>query len=157
MLAYQLSVTDYCSLKQCSGHLPSLNGKSYFLASQVSSTTSHHVALTAKGELLTWAFTKEKAVRENKGFAATALEPLSLMDRSRGVHVWRPRTQGGVDSVAGAGDSAGFAEFGHVDSACVWQVLYDRPRVKDVACGGEHTLAVLETGQVRDACCIMCC
>ncbi|CAM9277211.1 unnamed protein product, partial [Hapterophycus canaliculatus] len=42
----------------------------------------------------------------------------------------------------------GCAEASHVGRPSVWQVLADKPNVKDVACGEEHTLVLLDTGQV---------
>lgn len=44
---------------------------------------------------------------------------------------------------------AGCVEAGRPDSPVVWQALADKPNVTDVACGREHTLALLETGQVK--------
>ncbi|CAM9328498.1 unnamed protein product, partial [Scytosiphon promiscuus] len=111
---------------------------------KVNSTSCHHVALTAEGDLITWTYKRARAA----GIAAATSAPLSVTDRPPSVHVWRPRARRSADFVTGTGGSFGCAEIGDLGSPCVWQLLADKPNVKDIACGEEHTLALLETGQV---------
>lgn len=120
---------------------------------QVDSTASHNAALTADGELLTWSCTA--------AIARLSIPP-SILDRSRNVQQWRPESR--VDRGCPAMDDAVCTcSRCHSSSVCptsgenaedpttpmVWQVLACKPSVTDVACGQKHTLALLETGQVR--------
>lgn len=85
-----------------------------------------------------------------------------MMDRFRDVHGSRSAARGDAASDLSAGDCtygssdavqygcAGCPNAGSAAMPTVWQVLAHKPNVTDVACGQEHTLALLETGQVRD-------
>lgn len=125
---------------------------------QVDSTASYNAALTVDGELLTWSCS-----------AATARQsiPASTLDRSSHAQAWPSESQG--DRACAAMDDAGCTcsrchnissssssvcptsgeNAKHPTTPMVWQVLACKPSVTDVACGQKHTLALLETGQVR--------
>lgn len=142
----------YCSASQQS-HIDGVPP-----ALQVDSTVYQHVALTVEGKLLTWSCTRQEG---RAVAAASGASSLLVMDRSREVPTCQTAGRGGTGSITGAGGctcctshavfnrSAGCAEAGHPDTPVVWQVLAYKPNVTDVACGQGHTLALLETGQVR--------
>ncbi|CBJ27252.1 conserved unknown protein [Ectocarpus siliculosus] len=126
----------------------------FSLLDQVDATDYCHVALTTEGELLTW------GGQDGRTIAATTRQPFFVMDRFRDVHGSRSAAQGDAASDLSAGDCtygssdaaqngwAGCASTGSAAMPTVWQVLAHKPNVTDVACGQEHTLALLETGQV---------
>lgn len=124
-------------------------------ALQVDSTASHHIALTAEGELLTWNCRRATSRQEHREFAvATRPAPPPVTSLLQGDHAWRPARSGDYSSCrisrAVFDCQTGCVEAGHGDMPIVWQVLACKPSVADVACGQEHTLALLETGQVRE-------
>ncbi|CAM9409044.1 unnamed protein product, partial [Ectocarpus sp. 8 AP-2014] len=119
----------------------------------VDATGYCHVALTTEGELLTWSSMASGGQQDGRTIAATTRQPSFVMDRFRDVHRSRSAARGDAASDLSAGDCT----YGSSDAAqntgsaampTVWQVLAHKPNVTDVACGQEHTLALLETGQV---------
>ncbi|CAM9356733.1 unnamed protein product [Ectocarpus sp. 12 AP-2014] len=154
--------------KRCPGHcfsrgspIPSaLEEKDLMKASQHHHRHYCHVALTTEGELLTWSSMASGGRQDGRTIAATTSQPFFVMDRFRDVHSSRSAARGDAASDLCAGDCtygssdaaqhgwAGCPNTGSAAMPTVWQVLAQKPNVTDVACGQEHTLALLETGQV---------
>lgn len=116
------------------------------------STASHHMALTAESELLTWNSRRAPARDEISG--AVRPQPPLVTNRSAGIHAWRPAGSEHYacccTSLSAFDCNTGCAVAGYPDEPIVQRVLAYKPGVADVACGQEHTLALLETGQVRE-------
>lgn len=116
------------------------------LAFQVSRTAFYHVALTADGELLTWSGADERSREYGGAVAVGDIPPIAMLDQSQGM----------CHSTQSTGNPAactsGYTRVDqHASAPMVLRVLADRAAVADVACGQQHTLALLETGQVRFA------
>lgn len=158
---------QFCPLKVLKGLTLTLTPISLFSTnlnpnpnrnSQVDSTASYNAALTVDGDLLTWRCTAT---------TTKPSAPLSMLDRLRNPQAWTPESQGSrgftVDDDAGCTRSrrhssssfsssvcpANSEHAGHPTTPTVWQALACKPSVSDVACGHKHTLALLETGQVK--------
>lgn len=111
------------------------------------------MALTVEGKLLTW-----RAREEGLAIKAPAGASPLVMDRFRGATTWKRAIRGDPGSLREIGECTSQAVFNRLtgrvetdrpDTPVVWQALVDKPNVIDVACGQAHTLALLETGQVR--------
>lgn len=120
-----------------------------------------YVALTTEGELLTWSSIGSGGGPDGRTIAATTRQPFFVMDRFRDGRGSRSAARGDATSDSSIGDftyaSSDAAQngwagcpTGSAAMPTVWQVLANKSNVTDVACGQEHTLALLETGQVRD-------
>lgn len=101
-------------------------------------------------------------IMEQDGRAvAAAAAASSALYKYRSAQAWQPDqrsrrkfTMGGTDFAynrcRGLVDSSKLRDDnGHTNMQTVLRILADKPAVADIACGQGHTLALLETGQVR--------
>lgn len=130
---------------------------------QVDRTTSHHVAITADGELLTWCCGCEMMEQaDNTGYMAP---PSPMLYQHHGIPVWQSGVHHSLNHspaewhCACTGCSASLSSLmsgdpgvdaRHQGSARSFlRVLANKQAVADVACGQRHTIALLVTGEVR--------
>lgn len=126
-----------------------------FDLAQVDGNASQYFALTVDGKLLMWPV-REGGMRRDKSCVSPSVvawpSMLNPYQAFGSESLWEsyegPRST----------DERGQAMPEHStrcdsvdtdDTPTVWRIFADKARVADIACGSEHTLALLENGQVR--------
>lgn len=127
-----------------------------FDLAQVDGSASQHLALTVDGKLLMWPVRGGGMRRDKSCVSPSPVAWPSTLNRYQGIEPessWEsyegPRSTDGRDQTmpehSTRCDSVGIG-----DTPTVWRVLADKASVADIACGSEHTLVLLENGQVKN-------
>lgn len=127
-----------------------------FDLAQVDGNASQHLALTVDGKLLMWPVKEGGMRRDRSCVSPSAVAWPSMLNWYQGIEPEAPReshqgyrsTYGKVQAMPG--QSTRYDSVGKDETPTVWRVLADKAPVADIACGSEHTLALLENGQVRN-------